>query len=143
MMMRNQENHAVSVALACAIKSIAISVLSSTDSEISGRYKSITLRLRKLLDVHLAEEKRPSAYASLLNISEIYLNEAVKGATGLSAGTYIRTRAMIQARRQLAYTNLSTKEIAYSLGYDDYAYFSKLFKKIVGMSPSEFRKNLK
>ncbi len=143
MMMRNQGNHAVSVALACAIKSIAISVISSTDSEISGRYKSITLRLRKLLDVHLAEEKRPSAYASLLNISEIYLNEAVKGATGLSAGTYIRTRAMIQARRQLAYTNLSTKEIAYSLGYDDYAYFSKLFKKIVGLSPSEFRKNLK
>ena len=79
----------------------------------------------------------------MLNISEVYLNEAVKGATGLSVGAYIRNRSIIQARRQLAYTSMSVKEIAFALGYNDYAYFSKLFKKSVGKSPMEYRKNLK
>ena len=78
----------------------------------------------------------------MLNISEVYLNEAVKGATGLSAGAYIRSLMMTQARRQLTCTSLSSKEIAYELGYDDYVYFSKLFKKHTGKSPSEYRKNL-
>lgn len=49
-------------------------------------------------------EKRPAVYASMLNLSEVYLNEAVKGATGLSAGEYIRSRAVVQAKRQLAYS---------------------------------------
>lgn len=111
--------------------------------EVSGRYMSITVRLRKLLDTHLTSEKSPAVYASMLNISEVYLNEAVKGATGLSAGAYIRGRVVVQAMRQLAYTSMSAKEIAYSLGYDDYSYFSKLFKKRVGKSPTDYRKNLK
>ncbi len=87
--------------------------------------------------------KSPAAYALMLNISEVYLNEAVKGATGLNVSTYIRNRLMIQAKRQLAYSSLASKEIAYNLGYEDYAYFSRLFKKSAGVSPSEYRKNLK
>lgn len=110
---------------------------------VSGRYRAITLRLRKLLDIHLVVEKNPSAYASMMNISEVYLNEAVKGATGLSVGAYIRNMVMVRAKRQLAYTSLSAKEIAYALGYEDYTYFSRLFAKCTGKSPSEYRKNLK
>ena len=79
----------------------------------------------------------------MMNISEVYLNEAVKGTTGLSAGAYIRSIVIMQAKRQFAYTSLSAKEIAYSLGYEDYAYFSKLFTRCTGKSPSEYRKNLK
>lgn len=143
MLERNKDNRNISIALASAVKSIVLSILDTSDKEISGRYRTITLNLRKLLDIHLIHEKHPAAYASMLNISEVYLNEAVKSTTGLSVSAYIRNRAIIQARRQLAYTSLSVKEIAYSLGYDDYAYFSKLFKKCVGKSPVEYRKNLK
>lgn len=143
MMERNRENESILGSLAVAAKSFIISSLDTADKETNGRYKTITLGFKKLLDRHLAEEKSPAAYASMLNISEVYLNEAVKGATGISAGTYIRGRAVVQAKRQLAYTTLSAKEIAYALGYDDYVYFSKLFKKIVGQTPSEYRRNLK
>ena len=100
------------------------------------------MKLKKLLEQQLTKGKSPVAYASMMCISEVYLKEAVKSATGLSAGEYIRSRAMIHARRQLTYSSLSAKEIAYSLGYNDYAYFSRLFKKHVGNSPSEYRKNL-
>lgn len=143
MMDRNKENNAVFGALAVAVKSIVLSTLNTNDTAVSGRYRAITLRLRKLLDIHLVVEKSPAAYASMMNISEVYLNEAVKGATGLSVGAYIRNMVMVRAKRQLAYTSLSAKEIAYALGYEDYAHFSKLFSKSTGMSPSEYRKNLK
>lgn len=143
MLERNNGKSSIATVLASAIKSIVISSLGSSDENTSGRYRAITLQLRKLLDANLTAEKRPSAYASMLSISEVYLNEAVKGATGLSAGAYIRNRVFIQAKRLFAYTSLTAKEIAHTLGYDDYAYFSKLFKKSVGSSPSEYRKNLK
>lgn len=143
-MERNMENGRVSKALAIAVKSMVVATLSAPGNELSGRYRTITSRLRKLLeDEHMPKDKRPGVCASMLNISEVYLNEAVKGATGLSAGAYIRSRVIIQAKRQLAYTSLSAKEIAYALGYDDYAYFSRIFKKNEGMSPVEYRKNLK
>ena len=143
MMERNRENESILGSLAVAAKSFIIASLDTADKETNGRYKTITLGFKKLLDRHLAEEKSPAAYASMLNISEVYLNEAVKGATGISAGAYIRGRVIVHAKRQLAYTSLSAKEIAYAVGYDDYVYFSKLFKKIVGQTPSEYRRNLK
>lgn len=143
MLERYRGQSGVAVALAKAVKSMAFSALGSLEGELPGRYRTITLRLRRLLDSHLAEEKRPSAYAAMLNISEVYLNEAVKGATGMSVGAYVRSRVVTQARRMLVYTSQSSKEIAYALGYDDYAYFSKMFKKATGKSPSDYRKNLK
>lgn len=143
MMERNRGKSNISVALASAVKSIVLASVASGEESAPGRYRAITLRFKKLLDLHLTEEKRPKTYASMLHISEVYLNEAVKGSTGISAGAYIRQRAMVQARRQLAYTSLSSKEIAYALGYEDYAWFSKLFKKYAGVSPSDYRKNLK
>lgn len=143
MMQRYQSDDGIATVLASAVKCLVLSSLDSLDKDTVGRYKLITLRLRKLLDKHLEHEKSPAAYASMLNISEVYLNEAVKGATGLSAGAYIRSRVIVQAKRQLAYTSLSAKEIAYDLGYEDYTYFSKLFRKSVGKSPADYRKNLK
>lgn len=143
MLERNKGNDTICNSLASAVKSYVLFSMKTSDKGTSGRYNTITLKLRKLLDIHIAEEKSPAVYASMLNISEVYLNEAVKGVTGLSVGSYIRSRVLVQAKRQLSYTSLSAKEIAYALGYDDYVYFSKLFKKHVGKSPSEFRKNLK
>lgn len=133
----------IASALASAIKGIVLSVVGKSDSEAGGRYMAITLRFRKLLAEHLAHQKSPAAYASMLNISEVYLNEAVKSATGLSVGAYIRSRIIVEAKRLFAYTSLSSKEIAYSLGYDDYAYFSRFFKKYAGVPPSVYAKNLK
>lgn len=130
-------------ALASTIKSIVLSIVGKSDSNVTGRYMTITVNFRKLLDIHLALEKSPAAYASMLNISEVYLNEAVKGATGLSAGAYLRSRIIVEAKRLLAHTSQSAKEIAYSLGYNDYAYFSRFFRKYVGVSPSTYVKNLK
>lgn len=144
MLERNSADANISASLAAAIKSMVLAAVGKSDRSVPpGRYMAITLAFRKLLDVHLATEKSPAAYASMLNITEVYLNEAVKAATGLSVGAYLRSRVIIQAKRLLAYTSTSAKEIAYTLGYNDYAYFSRFFRKSTGISPSAYAKNLK
>ncbi len=106
----------------------------------NNRLAYLTFQFKKLLSIHYQSLKRPSQYASLLNISTVYLNEAVKNTTGLSASEYIHNEIILQARRLLYYTRLSVKEVAQELGYDDYAYFTRLFTKISALSPTQFRK---
>jgi AraC family transcriptional activator of pobA len=51
----------------------------------------------------------------------------------------IDARVMREARRNLAYTNLSVSTIAYTLGFTDPAYFSRVFTRALGLSPRAFR----
>jgi AraC-like DNA-binding protein len=49
---------------------------------------------------------------------------------------------MLEARRLLRYSNISIKEIAYEIGYEDIQSFSRFFKRMEGVSPSEFKKTV-
>ncbi|UOE50874.1 helix-turn-helix transcriptional regulator [Mucilaginibacter sp. SMC90] len=107
------------------------------------RQEQITRSFRQQLGINYTTKKRPSDYAELLNISVPYLNECVKHATGQPVSWHIQQRLILEAKRQLYHSDLSLKEIAAMLGYDEYPYFSRLFTKIVGTSPASFRpKNL-
>lgn len=104
------------------------------------RQIAITLSFQKLLKVEFQINKRPSYYASRLNISSVYLNEVIKSVTGMNVSQYIQNEMMLQAKRMLIYTNNTIQEIAIELGYNDYSYFTKLFTKVTGTNPSSFRK---
>ncbi len=52
-------------------------------------------------------------------------------------GQFIINRKLIKAQLMLATENTSIKDIAYSLGYDDYSYFSRLFRKHTSMTPAD------
>lgn len=105
----------------------------------SHRQIEIILSFFHLLTEHIAISRSPSYYASLLNISPVYLNEIVKKVTGISTTLYIRNELILQAKRLLVHTNLAIKEISYKFGIDDYAYFSRIFTQTTGISPSTFR----
>ena len=94
---------------------------------------------RSLLAGNFKTEKRPSYYAGQLHISEIYLNEAVKKISGFNVTYWILHEIMLEARRLLCHGHMTIKEIAYSLGYDDPNYFSRLFKQVTGATPLAFR----
>jgi AraC family transcriptional activator of pobA len=51
----------------------------------------------------------------------------------------VHARVFLEAKRELFYTRVSVSEIAYSLGFDDPAYFTRFFSQRAGMSPSAFR----
>ncbi len=107
----------------------------------NNRYLSITSRFKKLLAENYSTLKRPSEYATKLNISAVYLNEAVKNTTDFTVSDSILNEIILQAKRLLYYTELSIKEIALSLGYEDWVYFTRLFTKATKLTPSQFRKS--
>jgi AraC family transcriptional activator of pobA len=122
---------------------MAASCYSNTDcSQISmSRPVQLAQEFKKLLLSHIKEVKSPSAYASMLHVSESYLNEALKKVTGFSVSYWIQQEVMLEAKRLLYYSQMNVKEIAHVLGYDDHTYFSRLFKKAEGTTPLLFREH--
>lgn len=129
--------------LAKAIVTLLLGYIDNITSEMTNRYTAIFIKFKQLLDSKIFAEKQPSEYARLLNISEVYLNEAVKATTGLNVSRFIMTQVVLNAKRLFVNTPLNAKQVAMHLGYEDYAYFSRIFKKIEGISPMEFRRNLR
>jgi AraC family transcriptional regulator, transcriptional activator of pobA len=104
-----------------------------------NRFEAVTRSFRKLLEQDYSRDKRPASYAGKLHLSIAYLNECVKQTTGYPVSHHIQQRVILEAKRLLYHTDHSVKEIAATLGYDDYPYFSRLFKKLVGISALTFR----
>ncbi|ANF52518.1 hypothetical protein A0O34_19205 [Chryseobacterium glaciei] len=102
------------------------------------KYKTV-LQFKQLIQTHYKEFKQVKEYASLLNITPLYLNEIVKEITGFSASHWIHQEIIIEAQRLLYYTDLDIKQIAFQLGYEDHTYFSRFFKKNAGLTASKFR----
>ncbi|WP_337044118.1 AraC family transcriptional regulator [Emticicia sp. 17c] len=100
----------------------------------------ISNRFRELLFSHIRTKHLVSDYASLLNITANHLNKSVKAATGKSPTKWIDETIVLEAKVLLYQSNLSISEIAAEVGLLDQSYFSRLFKKYEGISPSEFRK---
>ena len=105
-----------------------------------NRYKEIAWEFRDLLESNVRTNRAPSFYAERLNITVAYLNEAINAVLGTSVSRHIQDEIILQAKRKLVYTTTSVKEIAHSLGFDDYSYFTRLFTKVAGVSPTLFRR---
>lgn len=106
---------------------------------VSGQKYRTVIEFKRLIRNHFKEIKQVKKYALMLNITPLYLNEIVKEITGFPASYWIQQETILEARRLLYYTHLDIKQIAYRLGYDDHAYFSRFFKKSTGNTASQFR----
>jgi len=80
-----------------------------------------------------------SDYAEVMAITSDYLNKTVKNLTGISAKDHIQSKLITEAKRSLLFSTVTTKELAFELGFEEPAHFSNFFKKITGQTPSEFR----
>lgn len=103
----------------------------------------ITEQFRKLVLANFRVMKSPAQYASSLHISPAYLNEVVKETTGYPVSHWIHHEIILEAKRTLFYTTQSVKEIAFKLGYADPGYFNRLFRKMTGQTPLQFRQKIK
>ena len=84
----------------------------------------------------------PKEYADALCVSTKTLAGIVKKYLQQTPSSLIINRIIIEAKRQLYLTSKPLKQIAANLGYDDEFYFSRLFKKKVGVSPDNYRKTV-
>ena len=97
------------------------------------------IKFKQLIEENFAKEKNVSLYAEMLNMNPSCLNELTKRTTGITAGELIRNRVIDETKKLLYSSSMSGKEIAYELGFDDPAYFSRFFKKYTGITLKEFR----
>lgn len=112
------------------------SELIATPSKSAG----LSNKFLNLLEKNFKTITKVSDYASLLVVTPNHLNEVVKSVTGFAASEHIKRRVVLEAKR-LAYSrDYSAKQVAYELGFDDEAHFSKYFKKNSGLNFSEFKK---
>jgi len=97
---------------------------------------------KNLLNSHYPYWHKVSDYSGALNITPDYLNEVLKSNLGKSAKEMIFDRIVLESKRLGLHTELTSKEIAYRLGFDDPSHFSKFFKNETNQSFSEFRVQL-
>jgi AraC-like DNA-binding protein len=96
-------------------------------------------RFTQLVDAHYKQKHTVSDYAELLLMAPKTLTHRFKKMNLPQPNEIIKDRLILEAKRLLVHTNMTAKEIAYDLGYDDPAYFSRLFLIKTGESPSGFR----
>lgn len=106
------------------------------------KYQSAHPLVRQVLDLingRPSELLRVEDLAAEIHITTDYLIRLFKKHIGCTPAQYIIERKMMQAKLMLATESILTKEIAYALGYDNPAYFSYLFRKLTGATPSQYR----
>jgi len=99
-------------------------------------------RFQSLLDQHLTDHWSVADYAAALAVSAPHLSRLARAATGRPASGLIEDRLIREARRHLVFTDLPVSRIAYALGFEDPAYFSRVFARATGTSPRTFRQRL-
>jgi AraC-like DNA-binding protein len=102
---------------------------------------STIIQFKLLIENNYQTQKNVSTYAEMLNMSPSCLNEVAKRTTGITAGELIRNRVIDQTKKLLYSSSMSGKEIAFDLGFDDPAYFSRFFRKYTGTTLKEFREH--
>ncbi|MBI3237966.1 MAG: helix-turn-helix domain-containing protein [Flavobacteriia bacterium] len=92
----------------------------------------------ELLNRDYKSEKSATYYASNLHITTKHLNRICKEITGKTSTEIITERVLLEAKRLLSSGSKNLNEIGRELGYEEYAYFSRLFKQYSGESPRAF-----
>lgn len=104
--------------------------------------ETIMKQILKEIQESYLEEITLNSLADKYNISPSRLSTRVKESLGMSFSQYLASRRCQRAKELLADDRLSVEQIARMAGYKDYFYFIRVFKKITGVSPSVYRKNL-
>lgn len=97
-------------------------------------------RFQHMVEKNFAHQHQVADYAAQLGISEKSLTRAIQDVVGTTAKAYIAARINLEAKRLLAHTALPIAAIADQVGFDESTNFVKFFKREVGCSPGEFRR---
>lgn len=112
-------------------------------SEIKkGADLDYVMLFRDLLEEQYKNQKQVSYYAGRILITEKRLNQATTKVLGKTPKQIIDDRIMLEAKRLIAHTTESTKEIGFALGFEEPTNFIKYFKKHSRLTPTEFREKL-
>ncbi|XCP85554.1 PocR ligand-binding domain-containing protein [Roseburia hominis] len=103
--------------------------------------KNFIQNLNSFLLAHLSEDLSVDRLTREFHISKNKLYDSCSRYMDIGIAEHIKRLRIAEAKRQLKETNLSVHEISDNVGFNDYNYFCRVFKKVVGMSAGSFRKS--
>ncbi len=101
--------------------------------------RELVAQFRQQIERRFREHASVASHAAELHVSEARLRRACLAVSGQSPIELVHLRLLVEAERQLRYTSMSVAQVAYYLGFDDPAYFSRFFTRRMGVSPRLFR----
>jgi AraC family transcriptional activator of pobA len=107
------------------------------------RGQELLAGFHRLLSQHFTTWKQPAQYAAALAVTPSHLNDTVKALSGHPVSQHLQARTVLEAKRLLYHTDQPVKQIGYALGYEEPVYFGKLFKKVTGLTPQQFRHTIR
>ncbi|MBR6031174.1 MAG: bifunctional hydroxymethylpyrimidine kinase/phosphomethylpyrimidine kinase [Bacteroidaceae bacterium] len=109
-------------------------------SDLQGRSSELYNELLDAIAEHHHEASDVHFYADLLNVSSRYLAQVTRRISGKSPKAIIDDFLIHEIELQLKSTDNTVQEVAYHFGFSSQAHFTKFFKKLKGISPTEYRK---
>lgn len=95
------------------------------------------------IETHYAQIRTLAALGQELGVSQAHLSQLIRKHTGKTYSELVQDRRMEKAKELLAYSEAAVMDIAVEVGYSDQFYFSKLFKRLWGLSPAAWRKKVR
>jgi two-component system response regulator YesN len=121
----------------------SLSVLRKLEEELSGKEEGsksyLIKQVQEMVTANLSQDTSVKSIADRVYLHPVYLSKVFKAETGESLSEWIISKKMERALYLLKSTNKKIYEITSELGYQNPQYFSKTFKKYVGLTPQEFR----
>jgi AraC family transcriptional activator of pobA len=109
-------------------------------SALPGIQAEIVARFREMIETGFRRRRPVESYAAELGVTMSRLRAACIRIAAKPPVQLIQDRIILEAKRLLLYSNMTIKETAYYLGFEDPAYFSRLFCQSIGHSPRAFRR---
>lgn len=117
--------------------------LTSRNQHPQKRYSDLVSQTVQCIQKQYKEELTLKVVADRLHVNGVYLGQCFKHETERSFAQYLNQVRIQKAQQLLLYSSLTINEIAYDTGYNTNHYFIKMFKKLNGLSPKEFRDQYK
>jgi two-component system response regulator YesN len=117
-------------------------ILSTIDTltHLSSQNNYIIKKIMRYIESNYMHQIKLKDLAELVHVNSSYLSRLIKSETGSTLTEIITGLRIEKAKELLALGHMKTYEIATNVGIEDPAYFSQVFKKCTGLSPSEFKK---
>jgi AraC family transcriptional activator of pobA len=101
--------------------------------------RELVARFRQSLERRFRVHASVATYAAELGASEPTLRRSCLAVVGETPLEMLQLRLLVEAERQLRYTSMPVAQVAFHLGFDDPAYFSRFFTRRMGLTPRAFR----
>ena len=111
----------------------------AADAQARAPERELVARFRHLIEVGYRTHVPVASYARELSVTETKLRRACIAVAGHAPIEILHLRLLVEAERQLRYTTMSIAQVAYHLGFEDPAYFSRFFTQRMRISPRAFR----